>query len=473
MKKYFSLLVILLVLVMMAGCKNNDKIKITIGMWPEPFMTDDVEMFNEWKRLFEEDYPQYEIEGKPYTYSVDTFFPMANNGTTPTVFQTWFTEPQKLIKNGFVKDITQPLKDLGWYDKMDPEMREALTHEEKVYGVPRDGYGLGLFINLSIFEEVGLVDDWNNDGVLDIVDQDGNPRYPETFAELKQTASYITQTEKTLYDKNVAGLVILSANNNGGWQFSNIAWNFGAELQKQNQDGTWVSNLNSPEAIEALTWIKEMKWEEETLPASASLTYGDWYNKVATGQAAMAFAGNDAISMPITNYNMNKDHVAFVPMPEGPNGEQYSLFGGTPYMFASQATDEQIKGALLFLEYMGRSPEMSEVSKQSMRVGMETAVAKGMPILPTIKPWINEDYLTYANLLEQQYVNVEMSNFQDFYDRFHDMRKAEEPYYTQDMYEILDACIQQVLTRETANPSALLASANAQFQTQYMSQINE
>lgn len=471
MKKFMLLIVSIIVLVIMTGCKKDNRIKITIGMWPEQFLTEDVKMFKEWERLFEEDYPEYDIVDQPYTYSVDTFFPMAQSGLTPTVFQTWFTEPEKLIKNGFVKDITKHLKELGWYDKMDPEMREQLSKDGKVYGVPRDGYGLGLLINLSIFEEVGLVDDWDGDGVLDIVDENGNPRYPTTFEELKETASYITRVEKELYEKTVAGLVILSANNNGGWQFSNIAWNFGAELQVQDKDGNWVANLNSPEAIAALEWIKEMRWEEETLPASASLTYSDWYNYIATGRAAMCFAGSDAISMPITNYNMDKNHIAFVPMPKGPNGEQYSLFGGTPYMFSANATDEQIIGALKFLEYMGRSPETSEVSKQSMRVGMETAVKKGMPILPTIKPWINEDYLSYMDLLEKQYVNVNMANFQDFYDTFEEIRKPEEPFYTQEMYEILDACLQQVLTSETANPSALLTSANSQFQTQYLNKV--
>ncbi len=472
LKRSFLLFVILVLSLSIAGCKNNQKIKVTIGMWPEPYLTDDVNMFNEWKRLFEQDNPQYEIIGQPYTYSVDTFFPMAQSGTTPTVFQTWFTEPQKLISNHFVKDITQNLKDLGWYDQMDPEMRAALTSDGKVYGVPRDGYGLGLFINLSIFEEVGLITDWNNDGTPDIIDQDGNPCYPTTFDELEQTATYITETEKQLNDKDVAGLVILSNNNNGGWQFSNIAWNFGAQLQTQNNNGQWEANLNSPEAIQALEWVKKLKWDDDTLPASASLSYSDWYNYIGTGRAAMAFAGSDAISMPITNFNMDKKDVAFVPMPAGPNGDQYSLFGGTPFMFSAQATDAQVEGALKFLEYMGRSPEMSDVSKQSMEVGMQTAVTKGMPILPTIEPWINQDYLSYVDLLNAKYVNVEMTNFQDFYDTFPDIRKAEEPYYTQEMYEILDSCIQQVLTNENANPTALLTSANTSFQTQYLNKIN-
>ncbi len=472
-KKLVIIFLLILITTLVMGCNNadNKKIKITIGMWPEPYLIEDVEMFKEWKRLFEEDYPQYEIVGQPYTYSVDTFFPMAQSGTQPTVFQTWFTEPQKLIKNGFVKDITEQLKELGWYDKIDPTMREALTKDGRVYGVPRDGYGLGLFINLEIFQEVGLVDDWNGDGVLDIIDQNGNPRYPTTLKELKETAKYITDTERDYYGKDVAGLVILSSNNNGGWQFSNIAWNFGAKLQVQNEEGKWVANLNDPAAIEALEWIKEMRWEDESLPANASLSYADWYNYVGTDRAAMAFAGSDAISLPITNFNMSKNSVAFVPMPAGPSDNRYSLFGGTPYMFSSRATDEQIKGALRFLEYMGRSPEVSDVSIQSMKVGMNVASRKGMPILPTIKPWVNQDYLTEIERIEQQHVNVELSNFNDFYETLGKIKKTEEPFYTQEMYEILDACIQQVLTNQNANPAALLTSANNTFQTQYMNQV--
>jgi multiple sugar transport system substrate-binding protein len=474
MKKILSLIVIFILAIVLAGCKkSSDKVVITIGMWPEQYMTEDLAMFNEWKRLFEEDYPQYEIKGVPYTYSLDTFFPMAQSGTQPTVFQTWFTEPQKLIKNGFVKDITDPLKELGWYDKMDPTMREALTSNGKVYGVPRDGYGLGLFINLSIFEEVGLVDDWNGDGILDIVDQNGEPRYPTTFEELAETAEFITTTMRDYYDKSVAGLVVLSSNNNGGWQFSNMAWNFGADLQVQNENGKWEANLDAPEVVAALEWIKELKWNAEALPASASLTYADWYNYIGTGRAAMSFVGSDAISMPITNFNMNKDNVAFVPMPAGPQGDQYSLFGGTPYMFSSHASDDQIMGALRFLEYMGRSPETSEISVSSMRVGMGVADAKGMPILPTIKPWVDEAFLEQAELIEQQYVNINMANFQDFYDTIHDMRRPEEIYYSQEMYEILDGVIQQVLTNQNANPSALLTSANNTFQTQYLNKIKD
>ena len=96
---------------------------------------------------------------------------------------------------------------------------------------------------------------------------------------------------------------------------------------------------------------------------------------------------------------------------------------------------------------------------------------KQMPILPAIKPWVNEDYLNALDAIERQYVNVNMANFQDFYNTIFDIRRPEELHYAQEMYEILDSVIQQVLSNQNANPSALLTSANNQFQTQYLNKL--
>ncbi len=475
MKKYFAVSMLALATFLLAACGRVDdgRIRITVGMWPQPYLAENHAMFEEWKRLFEEDYPEYEIVPQPYTYSVDTFFPMAQAGTQPTIFQTWFTEPEKLIRNNFVREITDQIAELGWDEHLDPYMRDTLTFDGKLYGIPRDGYGLGLVLNLEIFAMVGLVDDWDGDGTYNIYDPEGTPRYPTTFDELADMAEHISNTMDELYEQNVAGLVILSSNNTGGWQFSNIAWNFGATLQKQDDHGNWVANLDDPAAIAALEWIKEMRWEREALPASSSLSYGDWYNYIGTNRAAMAIAGNDALSLPVTNFGMDRDNLAFVPMPAGPNGDQHALFGGTPYMFSAHASDEQVLGALKFLEYMGRSPETSEIAEQSLRVGRITAEAKGMPILPEITPWINEEYVELIERIDQQFINVNMTNFQAFYDTLFTIRRNEEPYHSQEMYEILDSVIQQVLTNRNANPSALLSSANNTFQTQYMNNVND
>jgi len=61
-------------------------------------------------------YPDLTIIPASYTYALETFPALAESGKIPTVFETWYTEPQKLIKNGQVADITDELAALGWLD---------------------------------------------------------------------------------------------------------------------------------------------------------------------------------------------------------------------------------------------------------------------------------------------------------------------------------------------------------------------
>lgn len=419
-----------------------------------------------WKEAFEADYPQYEIIGQSYTYNPDTFVAKATSGTLPVIFQTYFTEPQKLIANGFIRDITDQLKALGWYDKMDAAMRETVSKDDKVYGVPRDGYGLGLFLNLAMLYDVGVIDK-ADDGTYLLYDENGEPLYPTTFEEIYEVSELIVEGFDNAY-----GIVILSADKNGGWQFSNMAWNFGCPaFQVQNADGTWSAELNNDGAVEALSWIQKMK-QDELISPDTSLSYADWYQKIGSGQAAMAIAGSDAISLPVTNFNFNKDDIAFVPMPTGDGTSSYSLFGGTPFVFASNATDEQVEGALLFLKYMGRSPETDEVSQSAMRTGYELAQAKGMPILPEIRPWVNEDFVSMAAEMEAEFINVNREYFKDFYDTINDRKKAEEPYYCQEMYALLDNALQEILANPfQANPKSLLTTADSQFESNYLSKV--
>lgn len=435
MRKIILLTTLFAMIIFMSSCKTNTKIEVVIGMWPESANTDDIVMFNNWKERFETDYPQYEIKGESFTYSVEAFYARANSKTLPTVFQTWFTEPQMIVSGGHAKDITNIVTDLGWYDKMDPELKEYLTFDDKLYGIPRDGYGLGLIINLNVFNDAGLVEDYDNDGIYDIVNPN-NPsekNYPQTMDELLQYAQTIKE------NAGVDGLIVLNVDRNGGWQYSNYAWAFGAELQTIGADQKVHANLNSPEAISAMEFLKSL-YTNEVVPIG-NMNYSEWATRLGNGQIGMAIAGNDVISNVITQGGMNRNDIAFVPIPRGPSG-QYTLFGGTPFMFSAYDSDEAVEGAIKFLEYMGRSPEVSTIAQSAMREGLQTATQKNMLILPSVRPWINSEYKELVESLNAQYVNVgAFHNFKDFYDLLPTTRRREEPYYTQYMYELLDQVV--------------------------------
>jgi multiple sugar transport system substrate-binding protein len=290
-------------------------------------------------------------------------------------------------------------------------------------------------INLNVFFDAGLVDDLDFDGIYDIVDP-ANPEdkhYPVTMEELFDYAQDIKDSTGT------DGLIILNVDKNGGWQYTNYAWAFGAELQTVDEDDQVHANLNSDEAVEAMEFLKGF-YDHDLVPVG-NMNYSEWATRLGNGQIGMAIAGNDVISNVITQGGMDRNDIAFVPIPAGPAG-QYTLFGGTPYMFSAYDSDEAVEGAIRFLEYIGRSPEVSDVAQKAMREGLQTAARKNMLILPEVRPWVNDDYVTLIESLNAQYVNVSaFHNFADFYEELPETRRREEPYYTQYMYELLDQVV--------------------------------
>lgn len=474
MLKKVSLILVLVLMITACGTltacnKDSGKIQVKIGMWPDATSPQDVAMFEKWEAAFEADHPEYDIIAAPYTYSPNTVNAMGTSGQLPTVFQTYNTEPQKLIDAGFIADITDELKELGWYDKMDEDMRNAVSKNGKVYGVPRDGYGMGLFLNLAIFYDVGIIDK-DASGNYILHDEDGKPLYPTTFDEIEEASRLITPT----YGKG-SGIVILSADKQGGWQFSNMAWNFGTAALQVENNGKYTANLNDEGAVKALEWIKKMRAEDIAYP-EAGLKYVDWYEKIGSGSVAMAFCGSDSLALPVTNYGFDKENMAFVPMPTGDGESFYSLYGGVPYVFAANAKKEQIMGALMFLKYMGRSPETDEIAVNALETGHQTALAKGMPILPTIRPWINEDYLAITEELDRRYIKssgVNMYYFEDFFNTVQQRKRVEEPHYCQDMYGLFDGVLQEVMSSNFAKADcrALLNTANTNFQNNYLSKL--
>lgn len=465
MKKITTLTILLATTItMLSGCGgNNDKIELRIGFWPENTETRDVAMYNEWKEQFEADNPQYEIIADPYTYDTSTIGTKYLTDTLPTVFQTWFTEPLKLVDKKYIRSIDEQLKDAGWLEKMDPDMKNALTFDEKVYGIPRDGYGLGLLLNIKKLGDNGLLPEV--DGKYQIYNEDGTPAYPTTFEQIYEMS--VTMSE---YDET-KGILICSANKNGGWQFSNMAWNFGATLQYE-KDGKVYSSLDCNEAIQALQWIQQMK-NEELLLNKISVVYDEWYNSIGD-KVAMAIVGSDVLQLAQTNGSVSMDDLAFVPMPTGDGTHHYSLYGGTPYVFSSKATDEQVEGILKFFEYIGRSPDVTEISKLAMSKGNDVAKQKNQPILPKIKPWINTEYVEYATSLEEKDVTVNMEYYQEFFDKIDTNKHNEVPYGAQEMYEFLDSAIQNVLDKpETADAKSLLSTANSKMQKWLDENVNK
>lgn len=426
---------------------TEKSVTLTLGIWPEDTLTDDIAVHEGYVEKMAELHPEVECVPSYYKYSTDTFMPLVESGNCPTIFETWFTEPQKLIKAGAVADITDELEERGWLDKMSPTVRDLLSDENgRVYGVPRDAYALGIMMNVELFEEAGLVD------------ADGYPVYPKTWDELLETA-------KTIKDKTgSAGFCLLAKDNAGGWHFSNIAWAFGATLCTENEDGTYTSNLNSAEAIAAMEFVKSMA---DAGVLTADPTNEDWgtgFTELGTGAAAMYIAANDAVNQPTQVNGLPIDKLAMCAIPEGPGG-QFSLTGGTPYMFSKDATKDEINAALDYLEIMGKAPVVTEDSIAGMKADAQNKVEQGVPYIQNFPCWTDEEIIKAQNDVIAEYGNVDPKMYQAYFDATSsEGLRPEEPGLTQDMYGELTKVLQAVVTDSSADVTALMNTANDNYQ---------
>ena len=435
--------------------KSKDAKSIKLGIWPEDTLTADIAMHEQYVKTFNSFYPDMTVVPAYYKYATDNFVPLASSGQLPTIYDTWFTEPQKIISQGFAKDITKEVKELGWDKKMNPGVRDLLSKNGKIYGVPRDAYALGLMINVDLFKQAGLVD------------KDGLPDYPKTWTDLAEKAKIIK--EKT----GAAGLCLLAKDNAGGWHFTNIAWDFGAVFEVQKK-GKWVAQIDTPEVAAAFQYVKDLKWKYDVLTADP--TNEDWgtgFRSLGTGVAAMYIAAQDAVNQPTQVNGLPVTSLALEPLPAGPKG-QYSLMGGTPYMFSPNATSEQVKACLKYLEIMGKSPEVSNEAIAGMSADAANRMNEGIPVIPPFPAWSDASLEAARDKAEKPYRNVDMRLYQNYYDMVQKSGnvKSEEPMCAQDLYAELTKILQAVITDKNANIPDLLKKAQKNFQSILDSEVN-
>jgi len=427
----------------------DEPITISLGSWPDDSLADDVTLWEGYTATFNETHPNVTVVPASYIYAVDTFAPLCESGNCPTMYDTWFTEPKKIIAEGYARDITDILQERGWLDAMNPAVRALLSDDNgRVYGVPRDGYALGLMMNADLFKEAGLVD------------ADGYPLYPTTWKDLAEKA--VTIKEKT----GAAGLCLLAADNAGGWHFSNIAWTFGAKFTTANADGTYTADVDSKEAIAAMEYVKSLKWDYDVLTADPlSETWGTGFTALATGDAAMYIAANDAVNQPTQVNGLPLESLAMCGIPSGDAGT-VSLAGGTPYMFAADATDAQVNACLDYLEVMGKAPTATATVEAGLVADAKNRIANGVPVISGFQCWVNADRLALVDKVDKEYGNVDSKMYEAYTKATTEGElRAEESGSAQDLYAELTKVLQEVLTNKDADVASLMKTADENYQT--------
>ena len=257
-----------------------------------------------------------------------------------------------------------------------------------------------------------------------------------------------------------------------GGIFTNLAWNFGANFSRKDNNRI-IANINSPEVLEAFEFIHSLRWEYDVLLDNTLLGWAEWIQNYGTNQVAMVFAASDVVNLPVNDYGLSKDAIAIAPIPAGPRGDQYSLLGGTPFMFAPDATDREVDAALKWLDFDGRLGSLTEESLENRRLDLQIQAEAGFPIGPqALRVWMNDEANRQIDLLYEEFENVNMELFKDYYDISQYNLRSEEQYFAQDLYSLLDDIIQVVLNEENADIGSLLDTANQIYQANFLNQLN-
>lgn len=433
---------------------TGEEIVFSIGDWPDEAAEPD--KFENWEKTrmnFEEQNPGIKIETDTYAYTADTFMAKAAAGQLPDVITIPLTEAKSIGESGYVRDITDILVELGYWDAYKDTVKEAITAEDgRVYCYQSSGYTFGLLANKSVLEEA------------DLLNEDGTFTAPNTYDELAKMAGQIREkTGKT-------GLALPTMDNCGGWHFVVIASGNGVQFEEQNEDGSWTASFNTQEAVDTLQYIKDLKWKYDALDANSYIDYVQMFSLVGSGQAGFVLGDpGEGIFDTFTNNGMTEDELLVMAIPEGTAG-RYALSGGVIYCFSPDMTDEEVKAAFDFLEYRGWGMSAQEDSYSRTEEYYQTRLDEGKMVLPVCVESVfkDADVVKVKNEVMGKVGNVAYEQIASYVENEDTVVCTEPPVYCQELYAILDGVVQEVITNENADPAQLIADAAADFQMNYL-----
>lgn len=417
-----------------SGATSNGKVTITIGDQPPSSQKSSQELYNSQVKAFEKANPNIILKPTQAQWNTTTFQAMLAGGNLPDVLQVPFTEPQKLIANHQIADLTQALKATGVYSQLNPgTLAIGQSSSGDVYGVPTSAYAIGLVYNRTLFKKAGL-----------------NPNDPPTtWAQVRTDSKIIKQRT------GVPGYGQMAAQNFGGWMFTAITDSYGGSVE--NAAGT-KATLDSPQGVQALQMLHDMRWVDNSVSPNALYNYDTVNKDFAAGQFAMFIAPPSFYGAIVTNDGMNKNEYGAGPMPQA-NGTNATLSGGSVQIVNPNTTEAQREAAVKWIDFNYLAPYLSKSAAVSTA---KAAAASNNPVGVPDLSVVSKSTLAQYNKWIAPYVDVPVANFAPFADALPHLRVlAEPPVDAQQVYSNLDSVIQTILTNQSANPSSLLSSAQS------------
>ena len=280
-----------------------------------------------------------------------------------------------------------------------------------------DAASLGQFIQLGIAEEIDpqaiaggdqlFPTAWKSTRYIDgkyfalFIRKDwreklGLPQ-PKSWEDIQTLAKAFTTQDPDGNGKNdTYGFIVPASTTRGyaSWFMSSFIWQAGGDFVKE-EGGKFRASLNTPDVVQAMTFIRTMMCEKVTQPGAINATTADVIPSFRSGQSGMFFSGPYHIAL--FDKDPGKDNFEVVPV-AGPKGEATLAEGTTVFMMKSS---KQKDAARKFIEFM--------ISAEGQEIGM----GKGSQHIPVVRLPVNKNvdvkavyqdarWETFARLYNQQ-----------------------------------------------------------------------
>ena len=395
-------------------------------------------------------------ENVAFSYNYDTVGALFEGGQMPTVFSVAATEPMRLVDAGWGRDISACVEAVGInLDDFNQAILETYKDENGgVYGLPSDAYSMCLIANRALYQEAG------------IVDENGEPLAPATWDDM------ITQSAEIKAKTGKGGLAMQCSDRQGGWIFTNVAWNFGADLCVLNEEtGLYESGVNSQATIDALEWFKKACHSDAIVGTPSTDNRNSNYAMLKSGEASLIMMGSGAAPA-LTGTNSDgtdPKNLCYFNMPAGPDGHQYNLMGGSGFWFSSAATDEQVIAALEYLMIYENKwvQEMTEDQWARTETSWADSIAQNKIVLPGFPvynaPWTEEYNTRLAETFKDMYdFETQFGTVWEQAQKVGAMHPEEE-CDCQNLYQELTNIMQEISVNPDADVAALVEQAHNNY----------
>jgi ABC-type glycerol-3-phosphate transport system substrate-binding protein len=297
----------------------------------------------------------------------------------------------------------------------------------------------------------------------------GISKPPTTWDELANYAKTLTKR-----DQGISGFSFINDGTNAtGWQYTTMAYTFGAKLSdfiKDNGNGTYTASFAKGAPVEAMKFLKDLRWKYDVLPRE-NLDWAKNGQTFATGQAAMAVMAGDQFSWIRTTYpDVDLKQFAFAPLPVGANGTAISLIGGNVAMVSAAASADEREAAAYYKLWTVFDPAERKASLDLQQAIPGTAI--GIPTLPLYVG----SYQQALTDFQKPYNNMPTNNYQEYITAVTSGKVKLQPEPApngQDYYAVTGSAISSLLTDKNADPAALLEKAASTLQSNTLDRLKK